>query len=123
MLGTVSIVLCTIVISLSGVVEGKGEEVAVVDPFAEPLTPTWVPVLFGLITPVSFTTNGILTKHLTSDKVNFKPSTISFTSYFIVNVLVLIVAIPYWCIVEFDQSMFWIGFAGSVINTLGIVSI
>jgi len=87
------------------------------------LTPTWVPVLFGLITPCSFTSNGVLTKHLTSEKVGFNPSRISFSAYLIVNILVLLFAIPYWVKVEFSAYLFWVGFAGSIINTLGIVSI
>lgn len=120
-LGTISIVLCTIVISLSGVVEGKGD--VAVETEIEPMTPTWVPVLFGLITPISFTTNGVLTKHLTSDRVNFNASTLSFNAYLVVNALVLLVAVPYWSLVEFDLRMFWIGLVGSVLNTLGIVCI
>jgi drug/metabolite transporter (DMT)-like permease len=122
-LGTLAIVLCTIVISLSGVIEGGDEATEVGVEVVAPAVPTWVPVIFGLITPVSFTCNGILTKHLTSDKVGFNPSTISFSAYFVVNIIVLIVAIPYWVQVDFSQSLFWIGFIGSVINTLGIVCI
>ena len=88
------------------------------------MTPTWVPVIFGIITPMSFTTNGILTKTLTNDRIKFDPSTLSFGSYFIVNIMVLIVAIPYWYSNgNFSQYLFWMGFVGSVINTLGIVCI
>ena len=28
--------------------------------------PTWIPVVFGIVTPLSFMVNGMLTKHLTS---------------------------------------------------------
>lgn len=116
----VSIVLCTISISLAGVFKEK--EPASIDDI-EPACPSWIPVLFGLITPVGFTTSGILTKHLVSDRVKFDPSTISFSAYFLVNTIVLMFAIPYWKNVEFNEALFWIGFIGSVINTLGIVSI
>ena len=83
----------------------------------------WIPVLFGIATPMFFTTNGLLTKHLTSERIGFNASTISFTSYFIVNVIVMIVAIPYWSMYGFSQYLFWLGLVGSIINTLGIVCI
>jgi drug/metabolite transporter (DMT)-like permease len=59
-------------------------------------SPAWIPVLFGLITPLSFTSNGILTKHLTSKEVNFNASTISFSSFALVNVIIMIFAVIYW---------------------------
>lgn len=84
---------------------------------------TWVPVLFGIITPMSFTANGMLTKHLCSEKMGFNPNTMSYSAYFIVNFLVIIVAIPYWHLVSFDHYLFWVGTIGSIINTVGIVCI
>ena len=118
-IGLISITLCCIVISLSGVVgvAPATQEVKVYD------TPMWIPVLFGIATPMFFTTNGLLTKHLTSERIGFNASTISFTSYFIVNVIVMIVAIPYWSMYGFSQYLFWLGLVGSIINTLGIVCI
>lgn len=80
-------------------------------------------MIFGLITPCSFTSNGVLTKHLTSEKVGFNPSRISFSAYLLVNLIVLVFAIPYWVKIEYSSYLFWVGFAGSIINTLGIVSI
>ena len=70
-----------------------------------------------------FTTNGILTKHLTSERINFNASTISFSAYFIVNLIVIICAIPYWVIFGFSTYLFWLGLIGSIINTLAIVCI
>ena len=119
-LGTCSIVLCTIVISLSGVIEGQNKTA---ETLGEATMPTWVPVIFGLVTPMFFTINGILTKHLTSDKIGFDPSRISFSSYLLVNVIVMIFAIPYWIHYGFSQYLFWLGLIGSIINTLGIVCI
>jgi len=120
-LGTCSIVVCTIVISLSGVIGGDDTET--VKSVEEAAMPTWVPVIFGVITPMFFCTNGILTKHLTSEKVGFVPSTISFSAYLFVNILVMIAAIPYWMNNGFSQYLFWLGLVGSIINTLGIVFI
>ena len=88
-------VLCSIVISLSGVIDAPN--IGIPDnSLQETKTPFWIPILFGILTPLCFTTSGILTKHLTSDRINFNPSTISFSAYFIVNVIVIIFAIPYW---------------------------
>ena len=97
--------------------------------------PTWVPVLFGVLTPVFFTSNGILTKHLTGHRRKgalpltqdekrrvFDSGDLGFTSYIVVNLIVLVAAIPYWVIVDFDATLFWIGCIGSVINTLGLVA-
>ena len=85
--------------------------------------PVWIPVIFGVITPISFTSSGMLVKHLTLHQANFNASTISFTSYFVVNVIVLIFAIPYWVMVDFSPYLFWIGIIGSLINTLGLVCV
>ena len=84
---------------------------------------TWIPALFGVVTPMFFSTNGVLTKHLTSKEIGFDATNISFTSYLFVNIFLLILAIPYWCLVTFDQKLFWIGLFGSIINVLGLVSI
>lgn len=47
----------------------------------------------------------------------------SFSAYLIVNFIVLIFAIPYWCLISFSQYLFWVGAIGSIINTIGIVCI
>lgn len=70
------------------------------------MLPVWIPVVFGVLTPVSFTANGILTKYMSekSEKQGkvFDASTISFSSYIVVNVIVMFFAIPYWYNVEFN---------------------
>jgi drug/metabolite transporter (DMT)-like permease len=87
-----------------------------------PISP-WVPVVFGIITPIGFSTNGILVKHLVGPKVRFDTSTLAFTGYFVVNVIVIIFALIFWSSwgMRFDLYLFWLGLAGSIINTLGIV--
>ncbi len=52
--------------------------------------------MFGVLTPLCFTASGVLSKHLTSAETNFNPSTLAFTSYLIVNTIVIIVAVVYW---------------------------
>jgi len=84
--------------------------------------PTWSAVLFGIITPLCFTTNGVLTKYLTNKKRNpFDPSNLSYSSYLWTNVVVIIAAIPYWILVSFSLRLFVIGLVGGLINTLGLV--
>jgi len=85
--------------------------------------PTWVPVLFGLITPLSFTANGLIVKSLTSDEMKFHPSNLSFSAYFLVNCLVLVGAIIYWTNYDFDSYLLVVGLIGSMINTCGIAMI
>lgn len=68
-----------------------------------------------------FTLSGYLTKDLCDPKIGFNPSTMSFSSYFIVNVLIVIFAIAYWMMVDFSEYLFWLGMVGSIINTVGIV--
>ena len=101
-IGTISIVICTIVISLSGVVLGSGEEEAeVAVAVVEPAIATWIPALFGVCTPIFFSINGVLTKSLTKESIGFDATNISFTAYLIVNILLLFGAIPYWSIAGF----------------------
>jgi hypothetical protein len=78
-----------------------------------------VPIVFGFITPVFFTTNGMLQKHLSSDRIGFDPSNIASNSIFFTSVIVIIVALPYWVNEHFDQKIFWIGFIGSIFDTIG----
>jgi drug/metabolite transporter (DMT)-like permease len=47
--------------------------------------PTWIPVLFGLLTPVTFTVVAIITKHLTSPEVGFQATQLAFSCYTISN--------------------------------------
>ena len=119
-IGTIAIVVCTVVISLSGVVFPS---VSIESIVKEPALATWVPALFGVFTPVFFSLNGVLTKHITSEKIGFDATNITFTAYLLVNIFLLIFAIPYWTIVNFDKKLFWIGLFGSVINVLGLVCI
>ena len=78
--------------------------------------PAWIPVLFGIITPLAFTANGILIKHLTSESVGFDSSRASSSVFFIGNFVILCVAIPYWYYVEFHQELFYIGFIVGMID-------
>ena len=117
LIGTLFIVICTVILSVSGA--SKAEELVVV--VKRDILPTWIPVLFGVVTPIFFTISGYLTKQLCDSKVGFNPSTLSFSSYFGVNSLILIFALVYWNTVAFSHYLFWLGMVGSIINTFGIV--
>ena len=66
--GLISILICSVVISLSGMANAAP---VISNGKIEPTVPTWIPVLFGIVTPVSFTMSGIMTKHLSSERVGF----------------------------------------------------
>lgn len=75
--GTFAIIVCIILISLSGVIEPalpgapptpKGPPlISKDDPYYALFSftvPAFVPVLFGIVTPTCFTANGMMTKHM-----------------------------------------------------------
>ena len=66
----------------------------------------------------------ILTKHLTSEKVGFDASNLTYASLLIYNVIVFIIALFYWYETSnFHLDSFWIGMAGSIVSGLAIVFI
>jgi len=127
LLATIALIICVLTISLAG----HNGYVAVINghiihsetnEFGLKILPKWMPVLFGIITPLGFTLNAILVKHLTSARIKFNATTMAFSSYLLVNCIIMLFAIPYWKIYDtFRADLFWIGLAGSMINTLGIV--
>jgi drug/metabolite transporter (DMT)-like permease len=85
---------------------------------------SWLPIVFGLLTPVAICLNGVFTKYVTGDELKFNPTRISFTCFFIVNVVILIAGVIYWNQSgTFNPKMFWVGLVGSTFNTLGHVCI
>jgi multidrug transporter EmrE-like cation transporter len=123
-IGMVAIVACTVVLSLSGVVSPKEpSDSSLFNMEVAEILPTWVPVIFGVITPMSFTANGMIVKTLTKPEVGFNPSVLSYSAYLVVNLVVLIGAIIYWTMWTFDSYLFLVGLIGSMINTVGIAFI
>jgi drug/metabolite transporter (DMT)-like permease len=92
-LGTICIIVCTIVLNLHQS-QVLGDD--------EPTLPVWIPSLFGIVTPISFSTSAILAKHMTSEEVGFDPSNLQYSCSFIVNILLLFFALPYWSYFGFD---------------------
>ena len=108
LVGTILIVACTVLLSLKpilvpiepGAAGAKKEVVSEAPKIVKDgeLLPTWMPVLFGILTPITFCSNGVMLRYLTSEQrgIGFDGSTISMTSIFCVNVLILVFAIVYW---------------------------
>lgn len=67
------------------------------------------------------TTNGLLSKHLSSPRVNFDATRLSFTAYMTSNAVLLFIALIYWTQVSFHKEMFWVGLGGSIIDNIGDV--
>ena len=73
LIGTFCIIICTIVVNLKDVFEEPAVDTSIIHK-----TAIWVPVVYGLLTPMCFTGSGMLTKHCCSDKIGFKPQRLSF---------------------------------------------
>ena len=43
--------------------------------------------------------------------------------FFIVNLIIIIAAIPFWEIVYFDKRLFWVGFIGSMFDQIGYICV
>lgn len=132
-IGTVLIVSCTILLSLKPMIipddqtvkpKIKNSEAPKILNDGE-LLPIWMPVLFGLLTPVTFCSNGVILRYLTSPDMSmkFNGTTLSMSAIFAVNLIVLIFAIVFWSTHQFSIDLFWIGLVGSIINTIGLTCI
>ena len=86
-IGLVSILLCSIAICMK---DFTSTEVKIAE------YPSWIPVMFGLVAPLSFSAFAMLTKNLTSERVGFNATILSFSSQFSINLLLIIVAVIYW---------------------------
>ena len=104
-IGIVCIIYASLVISL---ISTTKEEISLIANEKE-ILPKWIPVVFAILTPLNFTANGMLTKHLMGEKVGFNTNRIMSSVYLIVNFLILMVAIPYWYYVEFHPDLFYLG--------------
>jgi len=81
----------TVNVSISEMIENSLKE------DSKPIVlPKWLPVIISLLTPIGFTINAILVKHLTQPRIGFHATTMSLSSYFVVNSIILILALFYW---------------------------
>ena len=90
--------------------------------------PAWIPVVFATITPVGFAVNAAFIRYLHYE-LKFDPKTVQFSSALVMNCLTLAIAIIFWWYFDghiylaFNWNLFWWGFAGGIINIIGIVSL
>lgn len=108
LVGTVLIVSCTILLSLKPMIVGDDPSIIKsTSPIQNEapkivkdgeLLPVWMPVLFGILTPVTFCLSNILLRYLTDDNkgIKFNGTTISMSSIFSVNLIILIFSIVFW---------------------------
>lgn len=96
---------------------------AVPDISTQKTLPTWIPVLFGIITPMSFTANQMLAKSFRRGPIRFNMQDISFSGFFAVNIIILFPTIYYWLYIDFNKRLFIVGLIGSIINTFGKVCV
>jgi hypothetical protein len=85
--------------------------------------PSWVPIFLGVLTPIGFIFENIFIKTLTSEEIGFNATRVSFQAYLMANIIFGIVGIFYYSDHVFDFRLLWVGSAGSIIVTLGIVCI
>lgn len=86
------------------------------------LVPTYVPVLFGVITPIFFTISGMLTKKLVTGRMQFNPGVLSMMSICFVDIIILVGAAIYWAQTgTFSHRLFLLGLFGSIFDTIGKV--
>ena len=142
--GTLTLVSCTILLALSDAIKGPSTKnhkwtnqgLGWWEKHTEnkkPLIETWVPVVFGILTPNFYCMNTLLLKHLTGLAPNqktafeferkrfFNEANLTFSSIMVVNIFVMAFAIPYWTLTgDFDLYLFWVGFVASSINAIGL---
>ena len=61
------------------------------------LLPGWIAILFAISATLVFLGKIVLVKHMCSKRVGFDPSTLTFSSLFVMNAIILLVGgYPYW---------------------------
>ena len=135
------IITCTVLLSVKPVLVGSESEAGTgsedIDPHPQiiseapkiiedgKLLPAWIPVVFGIISPIFFCIETIVLRYLTAKDrgFGFNGATLSMSAYFCVNSLIFTFAIIFWQFHTFTKELFWIGLLGSIINTFGLTSL
>lgn len=115
--GMLGMILALFFISFSRIV--SVEPVGVYD-LEDRSMPAYIPALTACILPILFAASAMTVKHCTLHR-GFDPDTLSFGSYLLVCAPLSLIGVAYWLTVEFDSSVFFIGFVGAIINNVGIV--
>ena len=118
--GMLCIFVCSVLIGLSDIIYGR-EVIATDHSSLFSHLPAWNPVMFGLLTPISFAINGVLSKWLTQDRVGFNASMLTVNSYLLCNLVLVFIMLKYWIQVEFLWDMAGYALIGSVLDCVGMV--
>lgn len=87
-IGMLMIIICSVLLGLQkeiySAINGHDKAGTKVADVSEKALPTWVPVLFGIFSPVSFSFTTVITKLVTQEKfgINFDGDKLSVTSLF-----------------------------------------
>lgn len=62
------------------------------------MLPSWIPVIFGFVTPISFTAGNLMVKYLNDEayKINFTSDQLSNNPNMIIGVLGILIGISLW---------------------------
>jgi hypothetical protein len=86
--------------------------------------PSWPAIIMGFITPCFFLASALFNKHLTSKKIGFDATTLSYGSSGVASTVVIILgATWYWRKYPFNLKLFLVGLISSAIDTAGKVCI
>lgn len=117
LIGLVCLISCAMCISLASVVDSSpnsNEQPAQIE--------AWKPVVLAIITPFIFSASNFLNKFLTVNR-GFDAFKFSFLSYALVGGILTVPLLMKLGTPDFDYQYMMIGGIGSIINTLGLVSI
>ncbi|CDW83526.1 UNKNOWN [Stylonychia lemnae] len=117
-IGIFSLILCAACISLSNIVGVQALE----SNEKPPTIDAWIPVTIAVITPLVFAVNGIQIKNMVTHH-GFDVIKVNFLCYGIGGVGLFIVLLTKIQADDFSDYYFTVGAIGSIINTLGLVSI
>jgi len=82
--------------------------------------------MFACITPMGFAVNAAFTRYLKYER-NFNPTKIQFSAAMLMSIISLGCALIFWqyhtdqTFFSFNYNLFCWGFAGGIVNILGIV--
>ena len=130
-IGMLLMVACASILSLNSIIFREGTVVGDIATAQGGTTkkqgikvlPSWIAVLFAVITPVSFTARVITFRKLTGPThgLNFSVLTLMMSSFFVPNLFVMAGAIYYWTTISpIDWHTFLLGTVGSVIDSMAM---
>ena len=83
-----------------------------------------MPLFTGLLVPIGMAKNVIITKHLTSERVGFDATRMTFTCIGGMSLIEIVIAVFLWKyeLMRWDLKYFLVGLMTSIIMSIGIVA-